>query len=97
MIDVKQTRIFADWLRDLRDARARDRIELRLARIAVGHFGDVKRVGRKLIEARVDYGPGYRVYLVRRGQKLVVLLCGGDKSSQQRDIAAALAMIEELD
>ena len=68
----------------------------RIERLANGNFGDVKSVGGKVSELRVDFGPGYRVYFVRSGEAVIVLLCGGDKSSQQRDIAAALKMAKEL-
>jgi putative addiction module killer protein len=76
-------------LRELRDARARARILARLDRFAVGNPGDVKPVGEGISELRIDYGPGYRVYFMRRGPVVIVLLCGGHKASQDRDIALA--------
>ena len=80
---------FEDWLEALRDKRAVARVLARLARVRQGNLGDCKSVGEGVFELRVDYGPGYRVYLGQRGQTLVVLLCGGDKRSQDRDILRA--------
>ncbi len=77
------------WFFELRDARARAQIEVRLRRVATGNFGDCKSVGEGVSELRVDVGPGYRVYYAKRGQTLVILLCGGDKRTQQSDIAQA--------
>ena len=92
MIEIRQTSMFAKWLRGLRDMQARARIQMRLDRIERGLFGDVKPVGEGVSEIRIDHGPGYRIYFVQRGQVLVVLLCGGDKTTQARDISAAKAM-----
>ena len=96
MIEIRQTAAFAAWLAALRDDRARARIAQRLRYVALGNFGDVKPVGAGLSELRVNYGPGYRVYFVRRGLEIVVLLCGGDKSTQARDIKAAKKLAEEV-
>lgn len=96
MIEVRQTEAFADWLRALRDRRAVARIAERLRRLALGNPGDVKPVGDGLSELRIDYGPGYRVYFVRRGESLVIVLCGGDKADQNRDIARAKALAKEI-
>ncbi len=99
MIEIRQTAALRDWLDGLADARAAERIAQRLVRLQAGLFGDVRSVGDGVSELRVDYGPGYRVYFVRRGRMIVVLLCGGDKRSQTRDIKAAKAMaagIEDL-
>jgi putative addiction module killer protein len=96
MIEVRQTEVFASWLAALRDRRARARIGGRIERVAYGVFGDVKSVGGGVAELRIDYGPGYRLYFVRRGAEVILLLCGGDKSSQDRDIAAAKRMAEQL-
>jgi putative addiction module killer protein len=96
MIEVRQTEAFADWLRTLRDRRAAARVAERLRRLALGNAGDVKPVGEGLSELRIDYGPGYRVYFVRRGKSLVVVLCGGDKADQDRDIARAKALAKEI-
>jgi putative addiction module killer protein len=92
MIEIRQTSMFVKWLRGLRDMQARARIQIRLDRIERGLFGDVKPVGEGVSELRIDHGPGYRIYFVQRGQVLVVLLCGGDKATQARDISAAKAM-----
>ena len=86
---------FVEWLQGLHDRQARTRIEARLARIAVGNFGDVEPVGEGVLELRVDWGPGYRVYFSRVGKVIVLLLCGGDKRTQQRDIKRAKAYFED--
>lgn len=89
MIEVRQTETFAAWMDGLADRRAASRIAARIARLQIGLFGDVRPVGAGLSELRIDVGPGYRVYFAQRGRVLVLLLCGGDKSSQRRDIARA--------
>jgi putative addiction module killer protein len=91
-MDMRRTDVFDGWLRGLRDTRVTARIALRLDRLAHGNPGDVKPVGEGVSELRIDYGPGYRIYFVRRGEALVILLCGGDKGSQDRDIARAKAI-----
>ena len=96
MIEVRQTAIFADWWGGLRDRVAQRRIADRIVRIQSGLLGDVKRF-EGLIEFRIDHGPGYRLYAVRRDEVLIILLCGGDKSSQKRDIARARVLAEELE
>jgi putative addiction module killer protein len=95
MIEVRQSLEFERWLKALTDDRARKRIIQRLARIELGLFGDV-RYFDGIGELRIDYGPGYRLYFVRRGATLIILLCGGDKSSQKRDIEKAIAMAKEV-
>lgn len=97
MIEVRQTARFTVWLAGLRDARARSRIIKRIERAAMGNLGDVAPVGDGVSEMRIFYGPGYRVYFVQLGDKLTILLCGGDKSSQSKDIAAAKAIAADLD
>jgi len=96
MIEVRQSAVFRDWVARLKDLRARTRIAVRIDRLAEGNPGDVKSVGDGVSELRIDYGPGYRLYFTRRGSLLIVLLCGGDKSSQDRDIRAAKALAKEL-
>ena len=96
MIEIRQTPTFRAWLESLADRRAVERIAQRLVRIEAGLFGDTKPVGSGVSELRIDYGPGYRVYFVKRGGVLVILLCGGDKRTQARDIKAARAMAAEL-
>jgi len=95
MIEVRQTTIFARWLSDLRDDDARARIFVRIRRLELGNPGDVKAVGAGVSELRIAYGPGYRMYFIRQGNTVVVLLCGGDKSTQRRDIALAKKMAKE--
>lgn len=97
MVEVRQTDRFKIWLSGLRDERARARILKRLDRAGQGHLGDVAPVGGGVSEMRIFYGPGYRVYFVRRGSELIVLLCGGDKSSQAADIEEAKAMAKEIE
>lgn len=96
MIDVRQTDDFARWLHRLKDADAAARILQRIRRAELGNMGDCKSVGDGVMEMRVDCGPGYRVYFARRGTTIVVLLCGGDKTTQQRDIARAKKLMEQL-
>ena len=91
MVELIKSTTFDRWFADLRDKRAVARILARLDRLAVGNPGDVKPVGEGISEMRIDYGPGYRVYFLQRGLLLIVLLCGGDKSTQDRDIARAKA------
>jgi putative addiction module killer protein len=96
VIEVRQTETYAAWFANLRDRTARARINIRLRRLSLGNYGDVKPVGGGVSELRIDYGPGYRVYFVQRGQNLVVLLAAGDKDTQSRDIAKALELAQEL-
>jgi putative addiction module killer protein len=96
LIEIRQTDEFAEWLSELRDSRAVARIASRIRRVALGAFGDVKGVGDGVGELRIDHGPGYRLYIVRRGQEVVVLLCGGDKSTQSEDIVRAKRLAEEV-
>ena len=96
MIEVRQTELFGKWLLELRDLRARARIQARIDRLESGNAGDVKPVGEGVSEMKIDYGPGYRVYFVRRGFELVILLAGGDKSSQSKDIRKALDLARNL-
>jgi putative addiction module killer protein len=97
MMEVRQTAIFRSWLDGLTDRRAAERIAQRIVRLQAGLIGDAKPVGDGVSELRVDHGPGYRVYFVQRGRVLIILLCGGDKRSQRRDIARAKALAAELE
>jgi putative addiction module killer protein len=97
MTEVRQTDLFAKWLRKLRDEQARARIQVRIRRVSLGNFGDIKPVGDGVSELRIDYGPGYRVYLMQQGDQLILLLAGGDKKTQQADIAKAKALAREAD
>ena len=89
-------RPFFDWLQALSDRHARARIDARLARVLGGNFGDVEPVGEGVLELRIDWGPGYRVYFARLGQVIVLLLCGGDKRTQRKDIRRAKAYFEDF-
>lgn len=95
MIVIRQTIDFADWLRKLRDRHVHARIEVRIRRLSLGNPGDVKSVGDGVSEMRIDYGPGYRLYFSKHGDTVVLLLCGGDKSTQAADIARSKAILKE--
>jgi putative addiction module killer protein len=95
MIEVRQTDVFVAWFAGLKDRKARVRITVRIRRLSLGNPDDVKPVGSGVSEMRIDYGPGYRVYFIRRGDTVVILLCGGDKRTQDRDIARALELAKE--
>ena len=92
MIELIRSATFDRWLRELRDVNAKGRIEARIRRLSLGNPGDAKPAGEGISEMRIDYGPGYRVYFKRHGAMLAILLCGGDKSTQARDIATAKAI-----
>lgn len=94
-LDIEFTPAFDDWLMRLKDRRALSRISARLDRLSNGNWGDAKSVGSGVTELRIDYGPGYRLYATRMGRRVVLMLAGGDKSSQRRDIAAAQALAKE--
>jgi putative addiction module killer protein len=96
MFDVRRTAEFSAWLTGLRDVRARARITKRIDRLAGGNLGDSKPVGGGVSELRLDFGPGYRIYYARRGDVMVILLCGGDKGAQARDIERARALAREV-
>ncbi len=93
MVDVVESATFKRWIRSLRDRRAVARINARLRNASLGNLGDTKLVGDGISEMRVHYGPGYRLYFLHKGTTIVVLLCGGDKDSQQRDIARAKRLV----
>jgi putative addiction module killer protein len=95
MLEVVQTQTFEDWLDGLKDRQAVQRIATRIVRLQSGLLGDVKFFDG-IGELRIDYGPGYRVYFVKRGQLIIVLLCGGDKKSQKKDIKNAVQMAKEI-
>lgn len=95
MFEIIRSRSFDVWVRRLKDRRAITRIAARIDRLAAGNPGDVKPVGEGLSEMRIDYGPGYRIYFMQQGPVVIVLLCGGDKASQQRDIDKAKAIARE--
>jgi putative addiction module killer protein len=95
VIEVRQTEVFSNWLRKLRDEKAKARIQIRIRRLSLGNFGDVKPVGEGVSELRIDYGLGYRVYLQQQGNLLVLLLAGGSKRTQDADIAKAKQLAKE--
>ena len=95
MIEIKQTETFRKWRTRLKDERARALIASRLDRLAFGHAGDAEPVGQGISEMRIHYGPGYRVYLQKQGDTIIVLLCGGDKSTQAKDIKTAKRLANE--
>lgn len=96
MKTIYTTEVFDTWLVGLSDAQALARIKMRIRRAEEGNFGDCKPVGEGVSEMRIHYGPGYRVYFAQRGMEVVILLAGGEKSSQVKDIKAALKMAREL-
>ena len=96
MIEVRKTENFAKWIDGLQDIRARARILVRIERLAAGNPGDVKPVGEGVSEMRINYGPGYRVYFNKIGQKVVILLAGGDKKTQSKDIKTAIRLLRNL-
>ena len=96
MLEVRKTEVYAEWLDGLRDVRAKARILVRVERLAAGNPGDARPVGEGVSELRIDYGPGYRVYFKRQGRTVVVLLAGGSKRTQNRDIGTALRLARNL-
>jgi putative addiction module killer protein len=96
MIEIRKTELFAAWLDGLRDMQARARVQVRIERLAGGNPGDVEPVGEGVSELRINYGPGYRVYFKQRGQTLIVLLAGGNKTTQPKDIRMALQLARNL-
>lgn len=96
MVEVRKTDVFVTWLNSLRDVRARARILVRVERLVAGNPGDVRPVGEGVSELRIDYGPGYRVYFKEQRRKIVILLAGGNKQTQRRDIKTALRLAQNL-
>jgi putative addiction module killer protein len=96
VIEIRKTDIFSKWLDGLRDIRARARVQARIERLAQGNTGDVEPVGAGVSELRINYGPGYRVYFKKRGKVLIILLAGGNKKTQARDIKTALRLANNL-
>lgn len=96
MIEVRQTSVFTAWLKSLRDVQASARIVSRIRRMEVGNPGDVKPVGEGVSEARINYGPGYRLYFTTQGKTVIILLCGGDKNTQSADIRKAKQLAKEF-
>jgi putative addiction module killer protein len=96
VLEVRQTETFMAWFRGVRDRQAKARIMVRIDRLSLGNPGDVRPVGEGVSELRIDYGPGYRVYFLQQGTKVVVLLAGGDKRTQSQDIGIALEMARSI-
>ena len=96
MLEVHQTSVYSEWFADLRDRTAKVRIDIRIRRLSLGNPGDVKPVGEGVSELRLDHGPGYRVYFIQKADVYIVLLAGGDKSSQEKDIRNAKSLAREL-
>ena len=96
MIEIRETSTFKKWFAALKDQNAKARIDVRIRRISLGNFGDVEPVGNGVSEIRIDYGPGYRVYFIKMGNIVVILLCGGDKSTQAKDIQKAHDLARSL-
>lgn len=96
MLEIRKTETYAQWIDNLRDLQARARVQVRIERLAAGNPGDVRAVGESVSELRIDYGPGYRVYFTKRGREVVILLAGGDKTTQSADIKVALRLSRNL-
>ena len=96
MLEIRQTTVYSKWFGSLRDRTAKTRIDIRIRRLSLGNPGDVKAVGEGVSELRIDHGPGYRVYFIQNGDVFVVLLAGGDKATQDRDIRQAKALARNL-
>ena len=96
-MEIRKTDVFAKWMDGLKDIRARARVQARIERLAMGNPGDVKPVGEGVCELRISVGPGYRVYFKKKGRRLIVLLAGGDKRTQTRDIKTALRLARDLE
>ncbi len=96
MIEVKEHKEFSKWLNKLKDRTAVARIAVRIKRLSLGNFGDCKSLGKSLYELRIPYGPAYRVYFIKKDNSIILLLCGGDKSTQSSDIAKARELLKEI-
>jgi putative addiction module killer protein len=96
MIEIRQTETYSQWFKNLRDSQARARIDIRIRRLSLGNPNDVKPVGQGVSELRINYGAGYRVYFIQQGNSLIILLAGGDKKTQNKDIQTALELARNL-
>jgi putative addiction module killer protein len=96
MIEIRETNVFRKWFASLKDKNTKARIAVRIRRVSLGNFGDVEPVGKGVSELKINYGAGYRVYFLKYGNSIVVLLCGGDKSTQSKDIQQAHELAQEL-
>lgn len=97
MTEIRQTETYKKWFDSLRDRVARARIDVRIRRLSLGNPGDVKLVGESVFEIRIDHGPGYRIYYIQRNNEIVILLCGGDKSTQSKDINRAHELARNME
>ena len=97
MIEILQTEHYLKWFDKLKDRNARARINIRIRRLSLGNPGDVKSVGEGVLELRIDYGPGYRIYFTKKGVRLIILLAGGDKTTQAGDIEKAKKLVQEME
>ncbi len=97
MIEIRQTEYFIKWFEKLKDRKARAKIAVRIRRVSLGNLGDVKSVGGGISELRIDHGPGYRIYFTQRGSQLIILLAGGDKTTQADDIKKAKQLALEIE
>jgi len=97
MYDIRQTETYKKWFRSLRDRNARARIDIRIRRVSIGNPGDVKPVGKGVFEIRIDYGPGYRIYYIEKNHWRIILLAGGNKSTQGRDIKRAHELAGQME
>lgn len=97
MMEIRQTETYRKWFDSLRDRNARIRIDIRIRRLSLGNPGDVKQIGEGISELRIDYGPGYRVYYVKKKNQIIILLAGGDKTTQSRDIQKAQALVRKVE
>ncbi|MEB3248784.1 MAG: type II toxin-antitoxin system RelE/ParE family toxin [Merismopediaceae bacterium] len=95
-MEIRQTETYSRWFSTLRDRQAKARIDIRIRRLSMGNPGDVKPVGQGISELRINYGPGYRVYFIQRGETFIILLAGGDKRTQEQDIKTALDLAQDL-
>jgi len=96
VIKIKQTEAYEEWFDSLSDSRAKARIDVRIRRLSLGNPGETRPVGEGVMELKIDYGPGYRVYYVSKGKTFVILLAGGDKKTQNKDIARAKILAKEI-
>jgi putative addiction module killer protein len=96
MIEIRETEVYKKWFFSIKDKKTRSIIDVRIRRVSLGNFGDIEPVGRGVTELKIDYGPGFRVYLLNQGNVIVILLCGGDKSTQEEDIRKAQDLAQRI-